>query len=147
MLICNRFKILLKMRVLDDKFWIYIFFFLCMYTFIKQKSWVFQKWTFLKMSKNQKLKKVLFLQFFFNKIFTFKIRLQLCFDKKQNKKVKKTKNPKTKKVQNKITHFFFFLHSCVIKKRIFQRLNPVFLSILIGDRNRENTITQISRSV
>ena len=60
------------------------------------------------MSKNQKLKKVLFLQFFFNKIFTFKIRLHLCFDKKQNKKVKKTKIQKTKKVQNKITHFFFF---------------------------------------
>jgi hypothetical protein len=53
-----------------------------MYTFQKQKSWVFQKWTFLKMSKNQKLKKVLFLQFFFNKIFTFLNRLQLCFGKK-----------------------------------------------------------------
>ena len=99
------------------------------------------------MSKNQKLKKVLFLQFFFNKIFTFQNRLQLCFGKKQNKKVKKTKNQKTKKVQKKITHFFFFLHSCVIKKRIFRRLKTIFLSILIGDQNSENAITQILRSV
>ena len=120
---------------------------MCIYTFQKQKSWVFQKWTFLKMSKNEKLKKVLFLQKKINKFFTFKNRLQLCFDKKQNKKVKKTKNPKTKKVQNKITHFFFFLHSCVIKKRVFRCLKSIFLSILIGDRNGENTITQISRSV
>ena len=99
------------------------------------------------MSKNQKLKKVLFYRFFFNNFFTFKTRLQLCFGKKQNKKVKKTKIQKTKKVQNKITHFFFFLHSCVIKKRVFRHLNSIFLSILIGDRNCENTITQISRSV
>ena len=99
------------------------------------------------MSKNEKLKKVLFLHFFFNKNFTFQNRLQLCFGKKQNKKVKKTKNPKSKKVQNKITHFFFFLHSCVIKKRVFRHLKSIFLSILIGDRNGENAITQISRSV
>ena len=99
------------------------------------------------MSKNQKLKKVLFYRFFFNKKSTFQNRLQLCFGKKQNKKVKKTKIQKPKKVQNKITHFFFFLHSCVIKKRVFRRLKSIFLSILIGDQNSENTITQISRSV
>ena len=79
-----------------------------MYNFQKQKSWVFHFWTFLKMSKNEKLKKVLFLQKKINKFFTFKNRLQLCFAKKRNKKVKKTKIQKTKKVQKKITHFFFF---------------------------------------
>jgi hypothetical protein len=58
--------------------------------------------------QKSKTEKSLVLQIFFNKISTFQNRLQLCFGKKQNKKVKKTKIQKTKKVQNKITHFFFF---------------------------------------
>ena len=88
--------------------------------FSKTKVVGFSKMDIFKNVQKTKTEKSLVLQIFFNKKFTFKNRLQLCFDKKRNKKLKKTKIQKNKKVQNKITHFFFFLHSCVIKKCIFR---------------------------
>ena len=146
MLICNRSKILLKTRILTIKLK-YIKILSVHVYFSKTKVVGFSKLDIYINVQKSKTEKSLVFTIFFNKIFTFQNRLHLCFGKKQNKKVKKTKIQKTKKVQNKITHFFFFLHSCVIKKRIFRHLKSIFISILIGDRNSKNTITQISRSV
>ena len=111
MLICNRSKILLKTRILTIKLK-YIKILSVHVYFSKTKVVGFSNLDIYINVQKSKTEKSLVFTIFFNKIFTFQNRLHLCFGKKQNKKVKKTKIQKTKKVQNKITHFFFFTQLC-----------------------------------